>query len=163
MLPHVAAEKRRLPEAERIHAVFGLGDLQFAVGRLDQPAPSGSELSGTGSLEGVHEGVDTAEAFLQCRFQLARHACLAGAHHLPELVVVPMLRGVVEDAVLRDSTRIIGSGDDVFERLAFPFGAGDQLVAVYDIGIVVQVVVIFERFRAHAQIGQRVMRVGQVR
>ena len=74
-----------------------------------------------------------------------------------------MLRGIVEDPVLRHGGGVIGAGDDVLERLAFPFGTGDQLVAVHDIGIVMQVVVIFERLRAHAQIGQRVMRVGQVR
>ena len=39
---------------------------------------------------------------------------------------------------------------------------GDQLVAIVDIGLVVNVVVILQRFGAHAQIGQRVMRVGKV-
>jgi hypothetical protein len=56
-----------------------------------------------------------------------------------------MLGGVVEDAVLRHRAGLIGAGDDLLEALALPLGARDQLVAVVDIGLVVQVVVIFQR------------------
>jgi hypothetical protein len=73
-----------------------------------------------------------------------------------------VLAGVVEDAVLRHGAGLIGAAHDVFQRLAFPFGAGDQLVAVVDIGLVVQVVVILQRLAAHAKRGQRVMGIGQI-
>lgn len=73
-----------------------------------------------------------------------------------------MLRGIVEDAVLRDRTGLIGALDDLFDRLAFPFGAGDQLVAVVDIGIVVNVMVEFEGFFLHAERSKRVMSIGKI-
>ena len=73
-----------------------------------------------------------------------------------------MLRGVVEDAVLGDCTGIVGAAHDVFQRFGFPFGAGNQLVAVVDIGLVVQIVVEFERFLRHAKRCQRIMGIGQI-
>jgi hypothetical protein len=73
-----------------------------------------------------------------------------------------MLAGVVEDAVLRHRAGLIGAGDDVLERFVFPFGPGDQLVAVVDIGLVVEVVVIFQRLLAHAEIGERVVGIGKI-
>src|SRR6056297_1148482 len=45
MFPYVAAQKRGLAEAERVHAVLGLGDLEAAIGVLHQPAPAGAELA----------------------------------------------------------------------------------------------------------------------
>jgi hypothetical protein len=95
-------------------------------------------------------------------FELARHAGAAGRHHLPELGVVPVLAGIVEDAVLGDGAGLIGAGHDLLDRFAFPFGPGDQLVAVVDIGLVVDVVVVFQRLLAHAMGGQRVMGIGQI-
>ena len=57
---------------------------------------------------------------------------------------------------------IIGAGDDLFHGLAVPFGPGNQLVAVVDIGLVVQVMVILERLFRHAEIGKRVMGIGKI-
>ena len=73
-----------------------------------------------------------------------------------------MLGRIVEDAVLRHSTGLPGAGHDVFDRFVFPFGAGNQLVAIVDIGLVVQVVVIFERFLRHAKGSKRVMGIGKI-
>ena len=73
-----------------------------------------------------------------------------------------MLRGVVKQPALRHSTCRIGAFDDVFQRLGFPFGASNQLVAIVDIGLVVQVVVKFQRLFRHAQRGQRVVGIGQI-
>jgi hypothetical protein len=76
--------------------------------------------------------------------------------------VVPQLADVVEDAVLRDGAGIIGADDDLLEGLALPLGARDQLVAVVDIGLVVQVVVILQGLLGHAVRGQRVVGIGKV-
>jgi hypothetical protein len=57
--------------------------------------------------------------------------------------VVPDLGGVVEDPRL---VRLAGRGvDDGFERLAFEIGALDQVVEVFDIGLVMLAVVKAER------------------
>ena len=59
--PHIAAKKRGLAKAQRVHAVLGLCHLQRAVRCLHQPAPARTELPGTGGLEFILEGVDAAE------------------------------------------------------------------------------------------------------
>jgi hypothetical protein len=66
-----------------------------------------------------------------------------------------MLAGVVEDAVLRHGAGLVGALDDLFDRLVFPFGAGDQLVAVVDIGLVVHVVVVLEASLSTCQAGSQ--------
>ncbi len=73
-----------------------------------------------------------------------------------------MLAGVVEDAGLRHGTRLIGAAHHILEAGVFPLGASDQLVAVVDIGLVVQVVVIFQRLFRHAQRGKHVVGIGQI-
>ena len=162
MFPNIAAQKRRLAETQRVHAVFGLGDLEAAIRILDQPAPARPELTRPRGREIGLEFVGLAKAFDDGLFQITRHAGLSGAHHVPELVVVPVLRGIVENAVLRHRTGLIGAGDDVLEGSGFPLGARDQLVAIVDIGLVVQVVVIFQRLAAHAESGQRIMGIGKI-
>mmetsp|Transcript_3644 Transcript_3644/g.6710 ORF Transcript_3644/g.6710 Transcript_3644/m.6710 type:complete len:249 (+) Transcript_3644:164-910(+) len=162
MLPHVATKQRGLVEAQRVHAVLGLGDSQRAVGILDQPAPAGTELAGTCGGELRLELGDGAEALVQGVFQLGRHRGRVGAHHFPELVMVPQLADVVENTRLRDSVGIIRALDDFFEGFAFPLRALNRLVAVVDIGLVVQVVVIFQRLGGHAMGGKSVVRIGKV-
>ena len=73
-----------------------------------------------------------------------------------------MLRGIVENTVLRHGACLVCAGDDIFQRLAFPFGAGNQLVAIVNIGLVVQVVVVFQRFGRHAFGGKCVVGIGQI-
>ena len=143
-------------------AVLGLGDGERAIGVFHKPAPARAELARTRGREGLFEGGDGAEAFGQGLFEAARHSRGARTHHLPELVVVPKLADVVEDAVLRDGGLVIGADDDLFERLALPLGPGNQLVAVVDIGLVVQVVVILERLARHTFGGQRVVSIGKI-
>ena len=68
-----------------------------------------------------------------------------------------MLGGVVEEAgVLAER-----AFDDVLERFALKPAAFQQLVAVVDIGLVVLVVVIFERLLRHVR-RERVIGIGQV-
>ena len=68
-----------------------------------------------------------------------------------------MLAGIVEEAGILAERAL----DDLLERLAFQPAAFEQLVAVVDIGLVVLVVVIFERFARHVG-RERVMGIGQV-
>ena len=77
--------------------------------------------------------------------------------------MVPQLRDVVEDTILGHGCCVVGALDDVFHRLAVPLGAGDQLVAVIDVCLVVQVVVVFQRLCGHAFVGQSVVGIGKVR
>ena len=41
-----------------------------------------------------------------------------------------MLWRIVENAILRHGIGIIGAGDDIFERFAFPFCASDQFITI---------------------------------
>src|SRR5690606_23230965 len=158
MFPHVAAEKRSLAEAERVHAVLGLGDLEATVLVLHEPGPAGTELPRTGGGEVVLELLDRTKRPGDRLFQGTRHLLvLARPHHLPELVVVPVLAGVVEDARLRHGARLIGAADDVLEALALPLGPGDELVAVVDIGLVMEIMMVFERFLRHAEPGEGIV------
>ena len=77
--------------------------------------------------------------------------------------MVPMLACIVEDAVLGHSACLIGACDDFFNRFAFPFGACNQLIAIIDIGLVVQVVVEFQCLGRHPLCGKRIMGIGQVK
>lgn len=52
--------------------------------------------------------------------------------------------------------------DDVLDGFVLPLGARDQLVAVVDIGLVVEVVVVLQRLLRHAEAGQRVMGIGKI-
>ncbi len=74
----------------------------------------------------------------------------------------PELRDVVENAVLGDGVPVVGSDNDLFEGLALPFGARDQLVAIIDLGLVVKVVVILQRLLAHAMGRKRIMGIGKI-
>src|SRR5690606_6777878 len=51
MLPHVDAQQGLLAEAQRVHAVLGLGDLQAAIAVLHQPGPARAELARAGGGE----------------------------------------------------------------------------------------------------------------
>ena len=92
-------------------------------------------------------------------FQSARHCLALWPHHFPKQVVVPVLRGVVEQPALRHSTCRIGAFDDVFQRLGFPFGASNQIIAINHIGVMMQIMMIFKGFSTHAKICQRIVRV----
>ena len=55
--------------------------------------------------------------------------------------MIPVLRGIIENAILRNGFRIVGAGDNIFERLAFPFGASNQIIAINYIGVVMQIMI----------------------
>ena len=76
--------------------------------------------------------------------------------------MVPQLGDVVEDAVLRDSRGVVGALDDLFEGFTLPFGAFNRLVAIGDIGVVVLVMVILQRFRAHPLGGKGIVGIRKI-
>ena len=112
---------------------------------------------------GEDELIHRDKAFVDRGFQLAWHRRATRTHHLPKLVVVPQLRDVVEDAVLRHGGGIVGALDDLFEGLVRPLGSLDGLVAIGHIGVVVQIVVIFECLGGHALGRERVVSIGKIR
>src|SRR5690606_2066539 len=105
------------------------------------------ELADTGGDEIGAELVIAAEIAVDGFLQLGRKALAAATllHPFPEMYVVVMLAGIVEEARILT----VGFLDDLFERLAFHAGFGRQLIAVVDIGLVVLVVVIFQRLLRH--------------
>src|SRR5690606_20807775 len=142
VFPHVDAEDRRCAVNERVFAVRGLGDFELAV--LDrEPGPARTELADTGSDEIFTELVVAAKIGLDCLFKLARQLLAAAAllHPLPELDVVVVLAGIVEEALIL----AVAFLDDLFQALAFKAGAFEQLVAVGDIGLMVLVVMKLKR------------------
>ncbi len=68
-----------------------------------------------------------------------------------------MLAGIVEEAGILAEALL----DDVLEALVLQPRAFEQLVAVGDVGLVVLVVMIFERFGGHEGL-KRVIGVGQI-
>jgi hypothetical protein len=84
-------------------------------------------------------------------------AAAIGLHPLPEVEVVVVLAGIVEEpGVLAE-----GALDDLLEGLALELGSLEQVVAVVDIGQVVLVVVELERLLRHEGL-QGVVGIGQV-
>jgi hypothetical protein len=71
--------------------------------------------------------------------------------------VIVVLASVVEEpGILAE-----GAFDNVLERFAVPLGAPEEIVAIVDVGEVMLVVMILERFARH--IGrERVMRIRQI-
>ena len=123
------------------------------------PAPAGAELGGAGSREIRLHLFDAAEILVDRGLQLAGNLVAAAArlHPFPEMHVVVVLAGIVEQAGILAE----GALDDLLERFALEAGAFQQLVAVVDIGLVVLVVVIFQRLPRHVG-RQRVVGIGQV-
>lgn len=77
--------------------------------------------------------------------------------------MVPQLADVVEDTALRNRVRVVGALDDFLEGLAFPLGAFNGFVAVGHIGVVVLIVVIFQRFLGHTFGCKRIVGIGKIR
>ena len=159
VLPDVAAEDRLGALHQRAFAVGGLHDRELAV--LDgDPAPARAELGDAG-LDEVFLGLGkTAEVAVDLLEQIARHLVAAAVrlHPLPEVQMVVVLTGIVEEAGVLAERGL----DDLFERLALEAAALEQLVAVVDISLVVLVVMIFERFAGHIW-RERIVGVGQIR
>src|SRR5579862_685912 len=98
VLPHVAAEDRRAAVYQRVLAVRRLRDGELAVLHRD-PAPAGTELSDAGLREVFLHLGDAAEVLVDRRLELARNlvATAVRLHPLPEMNVVVMLAGIVEE------------------------------------------------------------------
>src|ERR1700730_4327154 len=158
VLPNVATEDRLGAIYQRLFAIRGLGHDDLAV--LDgEPSPARAEL-GDACLDEVllHFG-DRAKIGDDLLFKLARNLVAAAArlHPLPEMQVIVVLAGIVEESGVLAK----GTLDDILERFALPLGAFEQIVGVVDVSEVMFVVVIFKRFARHVR-GKRLMRIGQI-
>src|SRR4029077_20706311 len=99
MLPYVAAEDRGAAVHQWILAVRRFRDGELAV--LDrEPAPAGAELGDAGLDEIFLELGDRADVGGDLLFQLAGDLVAAAAflHPFPEMNVVVVLGGIVEEA-----------------------------------------------------------------
>src|ERR1700722_6548605 len=126
MLPDVAAEDRSSAVDQRILAVRRLRDGELAV--LDrEPAPAGAELGDAGLNEIFLELCDRADVGGDLLFQLAGNLVAAAAllHPLPEMNVVVVLSGIVEQAGILAE----GAFDDLLDRLVFPLRAFGEVIA----------------------------------
>src|SRR5467141_2300165 len=72
-------------------------------------------------------------------------AAAIGLHPVPEMQMVVVLAGVVEQRRILAERAL----DDLLERLALEFGAFQQIVAVGHIGLVMLVMMIFQGFLGH--------------
>src|SRR5262245_66163129 len=98
MLPHVAAEDRLAAGHWRSLSVGRLRDADLAV--LDrEPAPARAELRDAGLDEVFLHLRDRAEIGDDLLFEIARNlvAAAIGLHPLPEMDVVVVLAGIVEE------------------------------------------------------------------
>src|SRR5262245_20778648 len=138
MLPDVAAENRRCALDQRAFSVGGLVDDELAVLHRD-PAPARAEL-GDARLDEIFLGLGgAAEIGIDLGLEAAGNLVAAAArlHPLPEMSVIVVLACVVEEA----GVLAVRALHDLFERLVFPLGALEQVVAVVDVGEVLLVVV----------------------
>src|ERR1700742_2219963 len=158
VLPDVAAEDRRGAMNQRALAVGGLGNLQLAV--LDrQPPPAGAELPDAGGGEIGLELIEPAEILGDLLFQLARQlvAAAIGLHPVPEMQMVVVLAGIVEDRGVLAERAL----HNLLQGLSFEFGPLDRIVAVGHVGLMMLVVVELQRFLRHMG-GEGVMGVWQI-
>src|SRR5262249_48100045 len=124
VLPHVAAEDRRRALHQWALAVRSLGDDDLAI--LDgEPAPAGAELRDAGLDDVLLHLGDRAEVgddlLLECAGNLV--TATVRLHPLPEMHVVVVLAGIVEQAGILAVRPL----DDLLQRLAFPFAALEQI------------------------------------
>jgi hypothetical protein len=141
VLPHVDGEDRLLVRGQRRLGVAGLHDLEL-VAALHQPGPAGAELRGGRRDELLTEGRVAAEAGVDGgRDGAGGLAAAAGLHAVPVERVVPDLGGVVEDA----ARRVL---HDLLEARVLLRRAGDELVQVGDVRLVVLAVVVVQRLGA---------------
>src|SRR6266702_4900115 len=98
VLPDVAAEDRAGAMHQRVLAIGGLGDLELAALDL-QPAPAGAELADAGGGKVGLEFLEAAEVLVDLLFEPSGQFAAAAIrlHPLPEMYVVVVLAGIVED------------------------------------------------------------------
>ena len=93
-------------------------------------------------------------------FELARQLVAAATllHPFPEVDVILVLAGIIEEARVLAERAL----QDFLDRLVLPLGALGEIIAIGHVGLVVLVVVIFERLARHMR-GQCVIGIGQFR
>ena len=117
-------------------SIRSLDNLELLVLVDDEPSPAGAELGGTSSFELSAEVVEGAEGRVDGLGEVTgRLTTTVGLHRLPEEGMVPDLGSVVED---RGGLTVVPRGEDnLLKGLSFEGGAGNELVAVVDVGTVV--------------------------
>src|SRR4051794_20990608 len=151
VLPNVDGEDRAHPVDQRILAIGSLHHFEL-VSLYREPSPTRPELSHARRLELLLERLERAERVVNPLGELAtRIAAAALLHDPPEQIVVPVLAGIVENALLGSVP--VGAGNDLLQRLAGELGALDQVVQVGDVGLMMLVMVQMQRFRRH--VGRR--------
>ena len=146
MLPNVTAEDRLRALHQRALAVRRFHDGDLAV--LDrEPAPARAELADARRREIFLHFRDRAEVRDDFLFQRAGNlvAAARGLHPFPEMDVVEMLAGIVEEGGIL----AVRALDHLLERFAFPLGALEQVVAVIHVSEVMLVVMKFEGLARH--------------
>src|SRR3981081_760076 len=158
MLPDVDAEDRGRAMHQRVFAVRRLGDLELAVLHR-QPRPARTELADTGGGELALEFLQPAEILGDLLFQAAGQFAAAAVrlHPVPEVQMVVVLAGIVEERRILAERAL----DDLLEGLALELGALQHIVAVGHIGLMMLVVMVFQRFLRHMG-RKRVIGIGQV-
>src|SRR5665647_577459 len=124
-----------------------------------EPAPARAEL-GNASLrqvlfdlcERTNVGGDL---LLQFAGQLVAATVLL--HPLPEMAVVIMLSGIIEEGLVLTERAL----HNLLDRLVFPLRTFGKVVGGGHIGLVVLVVMDFERFARHVR-GKRVVWIGKL-
>ncbi len=157
VLPHIDAEDRGSAGDQRALAVRALGDDQLAVLHR-QPGPAGAELGDAGLDEIFLELLHRADVLDDLLLELAGNGAAAiRLHPVPEVQVVIVLAGIVEEAGILAERAL----HDLLEGLALEFGALQQVVAVVHISEVVLVVMVFQRLARHVR-RKGVIGIGQI-
>src|SRR6478752_350794 len=130
-----------LPDIDAEDRSGAMDEWAFAIGRLHhghlavldrKPGPARSELRHAGLDEIFLHLVERTDAIDDGLFDLAGDLAAAiRLHPFPEMKVVVVLPGIVEEAGILPK----GALDDLLEALAFPFCTLEQVVAVGDIGL----------------------------
>ena len=154
VFPHVYRQQRLGIRRQRRRRVAGRDDVEAAVRLLHEPGPARTEGADRGLGESFLECGERAPLLSDGRAQgTLGLAAAVGRQAVPVERVVPDLSGVVEYAAARFL-------HDILERQRFEFRAGDQVVEVRHIGLVMLAVVEIDGFRRDVRL-QRVLRVRQ--
>ena len=141
MFPDITGQQRFIRAGQRGGGIGGADQCQTAVGALYQPGPTGTEGADGGFGEFGFERIETAERGIDGFGQFTgRSAAAVGLQAVPVEGVVPDLGGVVEQAALRFA-------HDGFQIGGFEFGAGNQVVQIGDVGLVVLGIMEIDGFR----------------
>src|ERR1035437_5584262 len=138
VLPDIAGQQGLVLGRQRGPGVAGRPQFESSVRHLDEPGPTGAEQADRGFGELFLELLEGPEVFLDALEQRAgRFARGVRAEAVPVEGVVPDLGGVVEDLAL-------GGAHDVLERQVLILGAGNELVQIVHVCLMVLAVVVFE-------------------